>query len=474
MYVDKSWTSEVKTTAQNINRAIKKQDFIQAKMLIEKLIQLRKDGVKPVLRQDAAIALDFITKKYGTEQPTDFLSEDWKGDFKGIRKRLAILVQTRNVLEIKLLIKRMNIVTYTNLDPSVRSQSLSILSEIANFNVKLIDPYEQKYLHLLIAEKDSSIQKQLNSILVSIDPSNYFGDYTKTLEKLTHREKSLSVTTTYDFSNDFLRYKVKILNNTDEILWDVNYRINLYENNFVIRKINPDFYSIYEGNIVFLSVLRPGDMKEIILTVEPRAPQIYLEGMVNYKKEDENDYYSLPAKDLMLDILEHSPKFLILEKKVGVSHIREFFDFHVKFKSSNVFDLPDSIFPKLAYTIGKQILEKMQLTLSLDVIDEEIFFGEALFYGKTKSKNEVVVILRSSAENKSLEITIGTNNNSYLVALQINFDSQLRQEITTRPEFSPSDKLIELRCPNCLSSYDKRRDWCPWCGETISESKLLF
>ena len=99
MFVHKSWISEVKSTSQQINRAIKKQDFIQAKMLIEKLIQLRKDGSKPRIRQDAAIALDYITQKYGKELPTDFLSPDWKGDFKGIRKRLATLIQTRNALE---------------------------------------------------------------------------------------------------------------------------------------------------------------------------------------------------------------------------------------------------------------------------------------------------------------------------------------------------------------------------------------
>jgi hypothetical protein len=217
-------------------------------------------------------------------------------------------------------------------------------------------------------------------------------------------------------------------------------------------------------------------MKEVIISIEPRSPQIYLEGMVNYKKEDENDYYAIPAKDLMVDVLGHLPKLIKLEKKVSVSHIREFFDFHVKHKSSNVFALPDSIPSKSAYIIGKKILNNLHLTLALDVMDDEgAFFGEALYYGKTKKNEEIVVILRSSNENKSLEITVGTNNNAHLVACQIKFDSQLRHIVTNRPEFSPSsDKLLELRCPSCLSNYDKRRDWCPWCGETIDETKLLF
>jgi Zn finger protein HypA/HybF involved in hydrogenase expression len=472
IFIDRSWTSDVKTVAQNINRSIKKQDFIQTKLLIDKLIQMRKDGAKTVIRQDAGIALDYIVQEFGKEKPTDFLSEDWKGDFKSIRKRLAILFQTRNRLELKLLIERMNAVINTNKDSSVRSQSLQILLDIANFDLKLIDPFEQKYLRLILKEKDKSMQKLLNELLVRIDASNYYGDYEKTLEKLTHREKILDVKVTYDFSNDFIRYKVKILNNTDEILWDMNYRINLYEKNFVIRKISPD-YTVYEENVVYLSVLRPGDMKEVIISIEPRSPQVYLEGMVNYKKEDENDFYAIPAQDLMVDIIEYLPKMVKLENKVSVSHIREFFDFHVKYKSSNVFALPDSITSKLAYTIGKQILTQLHLILSLDVMDEDSFFGEALFYGKTKKEEETVVILRSSAENKSLEITVGTNNNSHLVAMQIKFDTQLRQIITTRPEFQANDKLFELRCPNCLSNYDKWRDWCPWCGESISIDKLL-
>ncbi len=442
-------------------------------MLIEKLIQYRKDGANPRIRQDAAIALDYITQKYGKEQPEDFLSEDWKGDFKGIRKRLNRLIQTRNTMELKLLIERMNAVTTTNIDPDVKSQALNILSDIANYNAKLTDQFEQKYLRLLINEKHSNLQRQLNDLLVRIDPSSYYGDYEKTLEKLSQREKSISITVKHDFSNDFLRYKVQILNNTNQIIWDVNYRINLYENNFVIRKISPEYYDFFEGNVIFLSVLRPGDMKEIIATIEPRAAQIYLEGMVNYKKENENDYYAIPAKDLMLDLLEYTPKFQKLEKKVGVSHIREFFDFHVKYKSSNVFALPDSITPKETYLIGKRILEHLHLIITLDVIDEEPFFGEALFYGKTHSNEETVVILRSSAENQSLEITIGTNNNSNLVALQISFDTQLRQQISTHPNFGSKDKLIELRCPQCLSNYDKVREWCPWCGATINEENLL-
>jgi len=377
-------------------------------------------------------------------------------------------------MELKLLIDRMNVVITTNIDLDIKSQALNILSEIANYNTKLVDPFEQKYLRLLLSEKKSNLQKQLNELLVRIDPSSYYGDYEQTLEKLSQRAKSISLTVKHDFSNDFLRYKVQILNNTNEIMWDVNYRINLYENNFVIRKIYPEYYKIFEGNVIFLSVLRPGDMKEIIATIEPRAAQIYLEGMVNYKKENENDYYAIQAEDLMIDILEYTPKFQGLEKKVGVSHIREFFDFHVKYKSSNVFALPDSITPKEAHSIGKRILEDHHLVLALDVMDEKPFFGEALFYGKTNSNEETVVILRSSAENKSLEITIGTDNNSNLVALQISFDTQLRQQISTHPSFGPKDKLIELRCPDCLSNYDKLREWCPWCGETIDEEKLLY
>jgi hypothetical protein len=291
---------------------------------------------------------------------------------------------------------------------------------------------------------------------------------------LTHREKTLSVSAKYDFSNDFLRYKVQILNNTPEIIWDVKYQINLYENNFIIRRIHPDFFQFYEGNTVFLSVLRPGDMKEIIMTIEPRAAQIYLEGMIHYKKEGENDFYAVPAKDLIIDILGHAPQFQHLEEKVSVSHIREFFDFHVKNKSSNVFALPESIPPTLAYSISKEILSNLGLIIALDVLDETPFFGEALFYGKSGLNEETVVILRSTADNSSLEITIGTDNNAHLVALQISFDTQLRQTLTSRPEFGSHDKLIELRCPNCLSNYDKIRDWCPWCGETLDESNLLY
>jgi len=443
-------------------------------MLIDQLISMRKDGHNPKIRQDAAIALDYITQKYGNEHPTDFLSEDWKGDFKGIRKRLSILIQTRNTLELKTLIERMNIVAVTNADPSVRSQALQILAEIANYNLKLVDLFEQKYLHLFLNETNSSIQKEINSLLVRIEPSEYYGDYKKTLEKLNQREKKLSVSVKYDFSNDFLRYKVQILNNTNIILWDVNYRINNYKNNFVIRRIYPDYYEIYESSVIYLSVLQPGEMKEIIITVEPRCPQIYLEGMVNYKKQNENDYYTIPANNLMIDILEYSPRFQKLENKVGVSQIREFFDLHVQYKSSNVFALPDSISSKTAYTISKEILEKKHMILALDVMDEVSFFGEALFYGKTETQGEIVIIIRSSTENKSLEITIGTNNNAYLVAVHINFDTQFRQLLTSRPEFSSNEKVLKLRCPSCLSSYDKLRPWCPWCGFELQESKLLF
>ncbi|MBN2155734.1 MAG: hypothetical protein JW776_06805 [Candidatus Lokiarchaeota archaeon] len=471
--MDRSWTPDVRNIAQRLNRAIRKQDFIQAKILIDQLINQRRNGVNPNLRQDAAIVIDHIIQKYGKEQPTDFLSEDWQGDFKGIRKRLVILFQTRNLGELKKLLERMNTVATTNADSSVRIQALNILAEIAKYNVKLVDLYEQKYLRVFLDEKNLSIQKLVNELLVQIDPAEYYGNYEQTLEKLNRREKKVNITVRYDFHNDFLRYKVQVLNNTEEILWDVNYQINKYENNLIIRQIYPDFYEVYENNVIYLSILRPGEMKEIIVTVEPRSPQIYLEGMVNYKKQNENDYYAIPAQDLMVDLIACLPKFQLLEKKVGVSHIREFFDFHVKYKSSNVFALPNSISPKLAYKTGKEILEKLHTILALDVMDEDPFFGEALFYGKTDANEEIVAILRSSEENKSLEITIGTNNNTHLVAIQISFDDQLRQNLILCPEFSPHDKLIELRCPHCLSSFDKIRNWCPWCGFELDPNFLL-
>ena len=145
----------------------------------------------------------------------------------------------------------------------------------------------------------------------------------------------------------------------------------------------------------------------------------------------------------------------------------------------NAFALPDSISPEIAYIIGKRILSDFHFTLVMDVINQENFFGEALFYGRVSSKEgsekeeEIVVILRCSHENNALEINIGCNKNSYLVALQIKFDNMLRQLIMSREELIPGDKLIELRCPNCFQAYDKlSRDWCPWCGETFNKSKL--
>ena len=239
---------------------------------------------------------------------------------------------------------------------------------------------------------------------------------------------------------------------------------------------NPKTYDVIEGNIVFLNVIQPGDRKEIIFLIEPKSSQIYLEGKLQYKKYDDQNFSVITAPIITVDLFEDSwPNIQKKTDKLSIVFVRELFDFHMKFKSNNSFSLPKSISPELAHSTSKEILADLDFSLVMDVIERENFFGESIFYGITDEKEEIVIILRTSHENYSLAINIGCNINSFIVAIQVKFENMFRQLLMIREETTPEDKIIELRCPHCLQSFEKiERTFCPWCGEDIEKEKLLF
>jgi hypothetical protein len=479
IFVDKNWRNEVKNIANELDKEIKKQDFAQAKEYILKLIELTKSGDVEIKR-DASIAIDFILSKYGSTNPSDFLLPDWRGDFKAIKKRVITSQRTNNMTELMQIIKRMNTVISTNNDKDQRLNAIQMLMEIAQIEKRYVDEYEQHYIEAFVKETDKNVQKQLNLLLRALDET-YPEDFEQTLKQLSKVEKVVKINTKFNFENDFIRYKISITNNTDDILWDVRFLIIKYEQNFALREIKPDIYAIFQDYMVMISVIKPGDTKEIFAKIEPKSSEVYLDGRLYYKKRDDREFTTIEAPNIVVNILDSLTVLEKLNEQVSIINCREFIDFHVKFKRMNAFALPKSIVPEMAYNIGKRVLTDLGFTLIMDIINEGNFYGEGLFYGRTQSKpeentksEEIVIILRASHENYAMEINIGCNNNAFLVAIQIKFDMMIRQIITTMKEFGEGDKLIELRCPSCFQPFDRLdRDWCPWCGADIDKNKLL-
>jgi len=483
IFVDKNWSNEVKKLAIEIDKAIKQNNFTIAKEYIQRLNETTKSG-DPAVRRDALIAIDYIMKRYGSMEPSNFVLPDWKGDFRAIRKRATILHRTKNILEMKQLIRTMNQVIKTNQNADIKKDATELLLYIAELDKHYIEEYLSTYIEAFVSNSEKDLRKHLHELMRIIDPT-FPEDINDTLRVISEKEKIIKIKPKYNYFNDFIQYKVQIYNNTDQSIWDVRYKIMKYEENFILRSIKPEIYKVFEENLVFLGVLQPNDMKEILFEVEPRKSQLFLDGRVYYKKYNSNDFEYLDAPNIVVDILGQFP-VLEPDAKVSIIYCREFFDYRAKFKSLNVFALPTSITPELAYNVGKRILTDLKFSFIMEIVEKENFFGEAIFYGSSKLKlaepildikeriEEIVIVLRCSHENYALEINVGCNYNPFLIAIQIQFDNLLRQILGSQSNMTENDKILELRCPSCFQPYEKlERDWCPWCGADIDKSKLF-
>jgi len=446
-------------------------------------------------KKNKLIALDHIIKKYGSIETKDFILPDWKGDFKAIKKRVTTLQRLNNIIELTQLIKTMNQVIKTNIDINTINDAIELLLYIAELDKHYIEEFLPDYIEVFLLNKEKNIRKNLHQLLRIIDPS-FPENIDDTLNMISSKEKVIKIIPKYDYFNDFIQYTVQIYNNTDDLLWDVRFKIAKYEDNFVVRKIKPEIYKvatkIFEEHLVLLGVLQPNDMKEILFEVEPRKSQLFLDGRLYYKKYNQNDFEFIDAKSIVVDILGNFPE-LEPNPSVSIIYCREFFDYRAKYKSLNVFALPTIITPEFAYNVGKRILTDLKFSFIAEFVDNKNFYGEAIFYGYSKKKNikfvqsndknildiqknieEIVIILRCSHENYAIEINIGCNSNPSLIAIQIQFDNMFRQIIKSQPNITENDRIVELRCPNCFQPYEKmERDWCPWCGADIDKSKLF-
>ena len=102
---------------------------------------MKSSGIQEV-RRDASVALEHINKKFGTENPSEFISPDWRGDFRAIKKRVLITHRTNNIIELKEIVKRMNTVLITNEDTHTRLDAGQILELILELEPKLLEQFE--------------------------------------------------------------------------------------------------------------------------------------------------------------------------------------------------------------------------------------------------------------------------------------------------------------------------------------------
>jgi hypothetical protein len=458
---DKTFCNEVKTVFKRYEQAIKEQKLEDAKYSYEEMRHIMMSHGSPEVRRDAGIAIEFIDRKYGGTNPELSITPDWRGDFVAINKRVKMAIRKGDIDELHEIVSRMNLVLQRCNSEAARQEAALVLLKVGEADTKLIS-FENLYVDL--------IKEELAKILNTLDENTYENDWDAILKKFGNQDKNtVKIVPSYTFFGNLVQYKVHIYNNFDFLVWDVRFRIIPYPQNATIWKVLPENTPTFEGHIAFLNTILPHSMKEVSFLLSPKQLQLFLEGEVLYRKP-EGQPEIMPASHNTVDLVQIFPKLERIDAP-GVMHCREAYDHYLKVRDLKAWALSKALLPETVYGISKQILDKLGFSQVLDIKQENPFYGETLYFGKFStttdivSDKELVIIIRTSDENHSLELNIGAMKSAHIIAIQIQFEIYLKERLSTLESVKGMESITELRCPSCLLGYEKgEREFCPWCG----------
>lgn len=475
---DKSFCNEVKTVFKRYEQAIKEQKLEDAKYSYEEMRHIMMSHGSPEVRRDAGIAIEFIDRKYGGSNPELSITPDWRGDFVAINKRVKMAIRKGDLEELKEIVSRMNLVLQRCNSEAARQEAALVLLKVGEADSKLIG-FENLYVDLIKEEKTTSVKKELAKILNTVDENTYNNDWDAILKKFGNQDKNIvKIVPSYTFVGNLVQYKIHIYNNFEFLVWDVRFRVIPYPQNSAILKVVPENTPTFDGHIAFLNTIPPHSMKEVSFLLSPKQLQLFLEGEVLYRKP-EGQPEIIPVSHITVDLVQSFPKLERIDAP-GVMHCREAYDHYLKVRDLKAWALSKALLPETVYSISKQILDKLGFSQVLDIKQENPFYGETLYFGRfattatdVASDKELVIIIRTSDENHSLELNIGAMKSAHIIAIQIQFEIYLKERLSTLESVKGMETITELRCPSCLLGYEKgEREFCPWCGFEFPKSQV--
>jgi len=295
-------------------------------------------------------------------------------------------------------------------------------------------------------------------------------------------KKSLKIIREYEFIGGQVRFKVGLVNNTNNPLTNFKISFDLPDAlKWVLYE--PDKYE-RKGDSILISKLGKNEKKTVSLYLEPIN---CMESPVNATISffDVNDRpQAIPMKPKMISI---SCPIFFTKEQANIARVKKL-QRSLTLRDKKIFPIVNDDALSLFFSTTLSVLGNYDIKLISREFSEEERFGEAWFYGITKvKKNRIITYIILDGENKTLEIEVSADDHGQITGFLAEIGNKIREEllklniIGNEEQFYDMSMSIHLNhCPYCwniipseqIQGYLKGDPIdCKYCGETLTIKK---
>ena len=300
--------------------------------------------------------------------------------------------------------------------------------------------------------------------------------------KAGKRKKALKIIREYEFIGGQVRFKVGLVNNTNNPLTNFKISFDLPDAlKWVLYE--PDKYE-RKGDSILISKLGKNEKKTVSLYLEPIN---CMESPVNATISffDVNDRpQAIPMKPKMISI---SCPIFFTKEVANIARVKKL-QRSLTLRDKKIFPIVNDDALSLFFSTTLSVLGNYDIKLISREFSEEERFGEAWFYGITKvKKNRIITYIILDGENKTLEIEVSADDHGQITGFLAEIGNKIREEllklniIGNEEQFYDINMSIHLNhCPYCwniipseqIQGYLKGDPIdCKYCGETLTIKK---
>ena len=278
-------------------------------------------------------------------------------------------------------------------------------------------------------------------------------------------DRVIGIKRQYEYFGGFVRVKVKVENNTNNVISEVKLMFDLPKA-FKLMSIQPQHDML--GDTILLGTLQPLSSKTLALTLEPLiCGDEKIHGSIRYIDKDGNLLF-VSMNDLAIKVT--CPLFFT-EEDANIARLKNLKERVLDKKDERSYAIPNGLDFSKAATIIKEVIGMHDVKLVFEEIrTSPKFFANVWYFGRTKiKKNEFVIEGTVSEQNNSIKIAVACMETLQLVGLLAELGSNLRKKILETGIIRTEGELKALRCPACagpLNHYPSEPGEtvrCPWC-----------
>ncbi|MEW5760049.1 MAG: putative Ig domain-containing protein [Candidatus Thermoplasmatota archaeon] len=276
-------------------------------------------------------------------------------------------------------------------------------------------------------------------------------------EKVELAEEKIEVglSSELEFYQGFVRLKIAVKNDLPGVITDAALRLIYDSEALRLDHIEPKYETV--GREVSIGIISPKEKKTVAYYLDPQiCTESYIDCVLTFK-DYEGKIKTISMKRKRASVV---CPIMYTDENINVPMLKRLISEELNQKDSKIFAIPARVGPAMAFELGKRAVQGHDVRLVREFGEENI--AEAWYYGKTKARNEKLIIkVAVRVDANVLEFFVASSSilvvTGLLAELRTDINKELKKEMLG--ERAMEDVVEEdikgavARLPSLLSRY---------------------